>query len=146
MYQRLTAKIAGTPEERILSFLMLRSLKQARYSAKRTTAISLSPAPATHTSPAPFGATRTLIIHRLLRAALRAGADPFGGPILSTDPQPWSGKRQHAERNFPCPIHGSAHRHGWIRSTEPIPLEELASIALESSRRQSAAPTTLNAS
>ncbi len=32
MYQKLTAKIAGTPEERILSFLMLRSLKQARYS------------------------------------------------------------------------------------------------------------------
>ena len=34
MYQRLTAKIAGKPEERILSYLMLRSLKQARYSEK----------------------------------------------------------------------------------------------------------------
>ncbi len=32
MYQKLTEKIAGKPEERILSFLMLRSLKQARYS------------------------------------------------------------------------------------------------------------------
>ncbi|HVO62206.1 MAG TPA: VacB/RNase II family 3'-5' exoribonuclease, partial [Terriglobales bacterium] len=32
MYQKLTQKIAGKPEERILSFLMLRSLKQARYS------------------------------------------------------------------------------------------------------------------
>ena len=31
-YQRLTEKIAGKPEERILSYLMLRSLKQARYS------------------------------------------------------------------------------------------------------------------
>ncbi len=31
MYQRLTAKIAGKPEERILAYLMLRSLKQARY-------------------------------------------------------------------------------------------------------------------
>ncbi|MFL6416379.1 MAG: ribonuclease R family protein, partial [Bryobacteraceae bacterium] len=31
-YQKLIAKIAGTPEERILSYLMLRSLKQARYS------------------------------------------------------------------------------------------------------------------
>ena len=29
MYQKLAKKIAGTPEERILSFLMLRSLKQA---------------------------------------------------------------------------------------------------------------------
>ena len=33
MYQRLTAKIAGKPEERILSYLMLRSLKQARNQA-----------------------------------------------------------------------------------------------------------------
>jgi ribonuclease R len=32
MYQKLAAKIAGKPEERILSYLMLRSLKQARYS------------------------------------------------------------------------------------------------------------------
>src|ERR1700678_581029 len=32
MYQRLTAKIAGKAEEGILSYLMLRALKQARYS------------------------------------------------------------------------------------------------------------------
>ncbi|HME57423.1 MAG TPA: VacB/RNase II family 3'-5' exoribonuclease, partial [Terracidiphilus sp.] len=32
MYQKLAAKIEGKPEERILSYLMLRSLKQARYS------------------------------------------------------------------------------------------------------------------
>ena len=31
-YQRLVAKIEGKPEERILSYLMLRSLRQARYS------------------------------------------------------------------------------------------------------------------
>ena len=31
-YQKLVAKIEGKPEERILSYLMLRSLKQARYS------------------------------------------------------------------------------------------------------------------
>ncbi len=33
-YQRLVAKIEGKPEERILSYLMLRSLRQARYSAE----------------------------------------------------------------------------------------------------------------
>ena len=33
-YQRLTEKIAGKPEERILSYLMLRSLKQARYAVE----------------------------------------------------------------------------------------------------------------
>jgi ribonuclease R len=32
MYQKLAAKIEGKPEERILSYLMLRSLRQARYS------------------------------------------------------------------------------------------------------------------
>ena len=32
MYQKLAARIEGKPEERILSYLMLRSLKQARYS------------------------------------------------------------------------------------------------------------------
>ncbi len=34
MYQKLVAKIEGKPEERILSYLMLRSLKQARYSTE----------------------------------------------------------------------------------------------------------------
>src|SRR5580704_17056733 len=33
-YQKLVAKIEGRPEERILSYLMLRSLKQARYSTE----------------------------------------------------------------------------------------------------------------
>src|ERR1700676_3518749 len=32
-YQRLVRKVAGKPEERIVSYLMLRSLKQARYEA-----------------------------------------------------------------------------------------------------------------
>ena len=35
-YQKLVAKIEGKPEERILSYLMLRSLKQARYSERNT--------------------------------------------------------------------------------------------------------------
>ena len=50
MYQKLTEKIAGKPEERILSYLMLRSLKQARYSEEnkaisrwRRTPIRISP-------------------------------------------------------------------------------------------------------
>ena len=48
MYQRLTAKIAGTPEERILSFLMLRSLKQARYSEKNEGHFALASPSYTH--------------------------------------------------------------------------------------------------
>ena len=52
MYQRLTAKIAGKPEERILSYLMLRSLKQARYSEKNVGHFALASPSYTHfTSP-----------------------------------------------------------------------------------------------
>ena len=48
MYQRLTAKIAGKPEERILAFLMLRSLKQARYSEKNVGHFALASPSYTH--------------------------------------------------------------------------------------------------
>ncbi|MGC2248650.1 MAG: RNB domain-containing ribonuclease, partial [Terriglobales bacterium] len=52
MYQKLTAKIAGKPEERILSFLMLRSLKQARYSEENVGHFALAAPTYTHfTSP-----------------------------------------------------------------------------------------------
>ncbi len=54
MYQKLTEKIAGKPEERILSFLMLRSLKQARYSEENR-----GPPPPTRISPRPSVAIPT---------------------------------------------------------------------------------------
>ncbi len=123
MYQRLTAKIAGTPEERILSFLMLRSLKQARYSEKNEGHFALASPSYTHFT-SPIRRYPDLIVHRLLRAALRAGADPGGGPILSTDPQPWSSK---------------APRKSSTSSQETpagLPTEELAAIALESSQAE----------
>ena len=42
-YQKLVAKIEGKPEERILSYLMLRSLKQARYSTETTATLRWPP-------------------------------------------------------------------------------------------------------
>jgi len=130
MYQRLTAKIAGTPEERILSFLMLRSLKQARYSEKNEGHFALASPSYTHFT-SPIRRYPDLIVHRLLRAGLRAGANPTGGPILSTDPQPWSksGKKPGAPRLAP---------ETWDRSSETfhLPLEELAAISLESSQSE----------
>jgi ribonuclease R len=129
MYQRLTAKIAGTPEERILSFLMLRSLKQARYSEKNEGHFALASPSYTHFT-SPIRRYPDLIVHRLLRAALRAGAEPAGGPILSTDPQPWSSKRGRA------PSIAAPSR--WVGSGDAfhLPLEELAAIALESSQAE----------
>jgi ribonuclease R len=151
MYQRLTAKIAGTPEERILSFLMLRSLKQARYSEKNEGHFALASPSYTHFT-SPIRRYPDLIVHRLLRSALRAGANPTGGPILSTDPQPWSAKTRHPERSAQRAVEGprsTLHQHERPNLSPPeapaeafpeapfnLPLEELASIALESSQAE----------
>jgi ribonuclease R len=125
MYQRLTGKIAGTPEERILSYLMLRSLKQARYSEKNEGHFALASPSYTHFT-SPIRRYPDLIVHRLLRAALASGANPIGGPILSTDPQPWSAKPAKKTGVFEMGA-----------STESLlPASELAAIALESSQSE----------
>ncbi|HTY54884.1 MAG TPA: VacB/RNase II family 3'-5' exoribonuclease, partial [Candidatus Binataceae bacterium] len=48
MYQKLVAKIEGKPEEHILSYLMLRSLKQARYSENNVGHFALAADTYTH--------------------------------------------------------------------------------------------------
>ena len=91
MYQKLVKKIAGRTEERILSYLMLRSLKQARYAEKNEGHFALASPCYTHFT-SPIRRYPDLIVHRLLRAMLRSGADPRGGAVLSTDKQPWEEK------------------------------------------------------
>ena len=58
-YQKLVAKIEGKPEERILSYLMLRSLKQARYSTENVGHFALAAPTPTRISPRPSAAIRT---------------------------------------------------------------------------------------
>jgi ribonuclease R len=65
MYQKLVAKIEGKPEERILSYLMLRSLKQARYSAENVGHFALAAESYTHFT-SPIRRYPDLIVHRLL--------------------------------------------------------------------------------
>ncbi len=75
-YQRLVAKIEGKPEERILSYLMLRSLKQARYSEVNKGHFALAAPSYTHFT-SPIRRYPDLMIHRLLKAWLDGRASGY---------------------------------------------------------------------
>jgi ribonuclease R len=144
MYQKLTQKIAGKPEERILSFLMLRSLKQARYSEENVGHFALAAPTYTHFT-SPIRRYPDLIVHRILKDVLRESAEkrdgevPVGTSSTSTHadsrakhahavdetPSPWSKRRDH-----------TAHREKHEPLAGPISLDELHDIADESSQSE----------
>jgi ribonuclease R len=74
-YQKLVAKIEGKPEERILSYLMLRSLRQARYSTENDGHFALAAETYTHFT-SPIRRYPDLIVHRLLRTLLQQNVGP----------------------------------------------------------------------
>jgi ribonuclease R len=152
MYQKLTEKIAGKPEERILSFLMLRSLKQARYSEENAGHFALAAPTYTHFT-SPIRRYPDLIVHRLLKDALREQAEFHDGlvpvgrgtPVGSERPTAWSKRADKFQKDASPWAKGSpkksggkpaAHDGDHAALLEPIPLPVLHEIADESSQSE----------
>ena len=116
MYQQLALKIAGKPEERILAHLMLRSLRQARYSEKNEGHFALAAPCYTHFT-SPIRRYPDLIVHRIAKAVLASGVSGTG--VLAKQ----SGKALR-------------HRGEIVDELAPISEVDLAGIAYESSQAE----------
>jgi ribonuclease R len=116
-YQRLLKKLVGKPEERIVSYLMLRSLKQARYAADSLGHFALGFDEYAHFT-SPIRRYPDLIVHRALNWALA-----------------------HPNQSAPLHPHPAPHSEAVVYGQKQ--LEELATETSEAERRAASAEREL---
>ena len=116
-YQRLLKKLAGKPEERIVSYLMLRSLKQARYAADALGHFALGFDEYAHFT-SPIRRYPDLVVHRTLKWALA-----------------------HPQQNAPLHPHPEPHAEAVVYSNKQ--LQELATETSDAERRAASAEREL---
>ncbi len=134
MYQKLAARIEGKPEERILSYLMLRSLRQARYSEINEGHFALAAPTYTHFT-SPIRRYPDLIVHRITKSLLRRGVAGHGDVAEDRHNSPWT----HPHEALAGVVIHRAKRHRADESFKgepPIAESELAQIAEETSQTE----------